>query len=137
MPGVHGILETALSVRDVQKSSEFYRRLFGFNTLLDTERLIALDVVGLNVLLLFEAGATMEPFQTPGGTIPGHGASGTSHLAFAIEVSEIEDWKSKLESEGISIESTVNWPQGAVSLYFRDPDQNLVELITRGFWRTY
>jgi hypothetical protein len=25
----------------------------------------------------------------------------------------------------------------ACEYYFRDPDQNLIELITRGFWRTY
>lgn len=137
MPNVHGILETALSVRDIQKSSEFYRRLFGFNTLLESDRLIALDVVGLNVLLLFKAGATSEPFETPGGTIPGHNASGISHLAFAIEADEIEEWKSKLAVENVSIESTVNWPGGAVSFYFRDPDNHVVELITRGFWRTY
>lgn len=137
MPNVHGILETALSVRDIQKSSEFYRRLFGFHTLLESDRLIALDVVGLNVLLLFKAGATSEPFETPGGKIPGHGASGVSHFAFAIEASEADDWKSTLVSEGVAIESTVHWPGGAVSLYFRDPDNHLVELITRGFWRTY
>jgi hypothetical protein len=29
----------------------------------------------------------------------------------------------------------VNWPEGAQSVYFRDVDENLVELITPGFWR--
>ncbi len=35
------------------------------------------------------------------------------------------------------VESLVNWPQGAKSIYFRDPDGNLAELISPGFWATY
>jgi catechol 2,3-dioxygenase-like lactoylglutathione lyase family enzyme len=27
-----------------------------------------------------------------------------------------------------------SWPRGAKSIYFRDPDGNLAELITPGFW---
>jgi hypothetical protein len=43
----------------------------------------------------------------------------------------------RLESEGVAVESLVTWPGGAKSLYFRDPDSNLAELITRGFWSSY
>jgi catechol 2,3-dioxygenase-like lactoylglutathione lyase family enzyme len=53
---VSGILETALSVADPATSAAFYRRLFGFDTLLDTERLAALNVAGKDVLLLFKKG---------------------------------------------------------------------------------
>jgi catechol 2,3-dioxygenase-like lactoylglutathione lyase family enzyme len=135
MPSVQGILETALSVRDVQKAAEFYRRVFGFETLLDTERLVALDVVGQSVLLLFKAGATDEPFTTAGGTIPGHGMSGRSHFAFAISAEDVASWQRHLESAGVKVESVVNWPGGAASVYFRDLDEHLVELITPGFWK--
>ncbi len=31
----------------------------------------------------------------------------------------------------------LTWPGGARSLYFRDPDAHLVELITPGFWSIY
>ena len=67
---VSGILETALSAEDPAASSAFYRRLFGFDTLLETEKLIALNVAGHNVLLLFRKGATDEPAVLPGGVIP-------------------------------------------------------------------
>lgn len=137
MPSVRGILETALSVKDVQKSAAFYRRLFGFETLLESERLIALDVVGRNVLLLFKQGATMEPFPTPGGVIPGHGVTGVNHLAFSIAAEDLPDWEERLAADGVPVESRVNWPGGAQSLYFRDPDNHLAELITPGFWRIY
>ncbi len=137
MPSVHGLLETALYVKDVHKAASFYRQLFQFETLLSSERLVALDVVGRNVLLLFKEGATNEPFKTDCGMIPGHSGSGQNHLAFSIAADEVQAWRERLESEGIRIESTVHWEHGAKSLYFRDPDRHLVELITPGFWRTY
>lgn len=137
MPAIQGLLETALYVKDLAGAAGFYRRLFGFETLLESERLIALDVVGRNVLLLFKAGSTEAAFETPGGVIPGHSGSGTTHLAFSISADEVVPWQQRLESEGIAIESTVTWPGGAKSLYFRDLDDHLVELITPGFWSTY
>lgn len=137
MPTIHGLLETALYVKDLQAAATFYRRLFDFDTLLESDRLIALDVVGRSVLLLFQEGATSESFRTSGGVIPGHAGSGPTHLAFSIQMDQVAPWKVQLESEGVEIESTVNWDGGAISLYFRDPDENLVELITPGFWRTY
>src|SRR4051794_7751124 len=86
---VGGILETALHVSDLARSAGFYRRLFGFGTLLESERLVALDVAGRNVLLLFPEEATAEPFAVPGGVIPPHGGSGHLHLAFSIAAEDV------------------------------------------------
>jgi catechol 2,3-dioxygenase-like lactoylglutathione lyase family enzyme len=136
-PRVRGILETALYVADPARSAEFYRRLFGFPVLLESERLVALDVSGTSVLLLFKAGSTAEPFPTPGGIIPGHSGSGQTHFAFAVAAGDLPGWRRRLAVERVPIESEVTWPGGATSLYFRDPDGHLAELITEGFWRTY
>jgi catechol 2,3-dioxygenase-like lactoylglutathione lyase family enzyme len=132
---VSGILETALYVSDVKEAAEFYRRLFGFNMLLESERLIALDVAGRDVLLLFQEGSTREPLYVPGGMIPPHGTSGSDHFAFSISPEDVEAWQDRLLSEGVTVESRVTWPRGAKSVYFRDPDNHLVELMTPGFWR--
>lgn len=137
MARVNGILETALYVADLPKSAAFYRRLFGFDTLLESERLVALDVAGRNVLLLFLAGATAEPAKMPGGVIPPHGGAGPSHLAFSISAEDVAPWEQRLAAEGVAVESVVDWPGGARSLYFRDPDRHLVELMTPGFWSIY
>jgi catechol 2,3-dioxygenase-like lactoylglutathione lyase family enzyme len=137
MPSVQAILETALYVEDLQRASEFYRRLFDFDILLAVERLIALDVASRSVLLLFKAGTTGEPNETPGGVIPPHAGHGPTHFAFSIDADEVDAWAQKLKEENVELESRVEWPGGAQSLYFRDPDANLVELITPGFWRTY
>ena len=37
----------------------------------------------------------------------------------------------------VAVESVVTWPRGAKSIYFRDPDGNLAELISPGFWATF
>jgi len=134
---VGGIIETAINVKDLHQSAEFYRTLFEFETLLDTDRLIALNVAGRNVLLLFQQGATGEPFVTPGGIVPPHHGSSSGHLAFSIQASEVEGWRDRLAAAGIPIESTVHWPGGAESIYFRDIDDHLVELLTPGFWPIY
>jgi catechol 2,3-dioxygenase-like lactoylglutathione lyase family enzyme len=137
---VGGILETALYVSDITRAAEFYCRLFGFPTLLQSDRLVALDVSGRSVLLLFPEGGTAEPFPVPGGgaVIPPHGGSrGGYHFAFSIASNDVESWQSRLVSEGVAIESLVTWPGGAKSIYFRDPDGNLAELITPGFWSIY
>jgi catechol 2,3-dioxygenase-like lactoylglutathione lyase family enzyme len=135
MPNVSGILETALYVRDVPASAAFYQRLFGFEVLLEADRLIALNVAGNDVLLLFAEGLTKAPVATPGGVIPGHAGAGPTHFAFSIAGEDVNPWRKRLISERIAIESDVEWDGGARSIYFRDPDQNLVELITAGFWK--
>ena len=137
MPKVNGILETAIWAADVKQAAAFYRRIFGFDVLLESDRLIALDVSSRNVLLIFKWGATSEPFDTPGGTIPGHGASGASHFAFSIAAEDVGAWRHWLDASGVAVESAVQWPGGAESLYFRDRDRHLVELITPGFWHNY
>lgn len=134
MPTITGILETAISVADPARSADFYRRLFGFDTLPESERLVALDVAGRNVLLLFKARATGSPVETPGGTIPGHVGGGQSHFAFSTAAEDVASWRLRLQSAGVALEGAVKWPGGAESLYFRDPDGHLVELMTPGFW---
>jgi catechol 2,3-dioxygenase-like lactoylglutathione lyase family enzyme len=134
---VNGILETALYVADPAVTAAFYRRLFGFTIFLESDRLVALDVAGTNVLLLFRLGTAGEPFDTGGGIIPGHAGVSPTHFAFSISAEDVEPWKAKLASEAIAVESVVTWPRGAKSIYFRDPDGNLAELISPGFWSTY
>ena len=134
---INGIVETALYVADPAVTAAFYRRLFGFPVLLESERLIALDVAGTNVLLLFRAGATEGPVVTEGGVIPGSPGAPPTHFAFSVSAEDVERWKAKLEAEGVTVESVVTWPRGAKSIYFRDPDGNLAELISPGFWAIY
>jgi catechol 2,3-dioxygenase-like lactoylglutathione lyase family enzyme len=130
------ILESALYVADLAASRQFYADVLGADILLDTHRLVAL-AVGDSVLLLFHRGSTMEPQPTPGGVVPGHGAEGVQHLAFAVTADVLPAWRERLESAGVVIESVVDWPAGGRSLYVRDPDGHSIELATPGLWRIY
>jgi catechol 2,3-dioxygenase-like lactoylglutathione lyase family enzyme len=134
---INGIVETALDVDDVARSAEFYERLFGLRRIAGDGRFCAFAVPGNAVLLLFRKGGTPDPVPTPGGMIPPHDGSGRMHFAFKISAESLEACGQELAAHGIPIESTVHWPRGGVSLYFRDPDQHLVELITPGCWEVY
>jgi catechol 2,3-dioxygenase-like lactoylglutathione lyase family enzyme len=134
------VLETALYVEDVDRAVEFYQRVLGFGVLQksgEPERLAAMDVGGKHVLLLFKSGETHKDVILPGGKIPGFDGKGNGHTAFPIAASELEAWEKQLAAHGIAIESAVKWERGGKSIYFRDPDGNLLELATPGVWPTY
>ena len=134
---IDGIVETALHVADVARSTAFYQRLFELPKLAGDDRFSALAVPGNAVLLLFKRGGTPEPVRVPGGLIPPHDGSGRMHFAFKIPPGSIAAYERGLAEQGIAIESKVDWPLGGASLYFRDPDEHLVELITPGCWENY
>lgn len=136
-PRVTRVLETCLHVEDVEKAARFYEELFGFRRMVSNERLCAFDVAGRRVLLLFLRGGTLDPVVIPGGVIPPHGGSGPLHFAFAIPAEDLRPWEQRLADAGIAIESRVRWELGGESLYFRDPDNHLVELATPGTWPSY
>jgi catechol 2,3-dioxygenase-like lactoylglutathione lyase family enzyme len=134
---INGIVETALSVEDVGRSAEFYERLFGLRRLAGDHRFCAFAVPGNAVLLLFKKGGTPQPIATPGGMIPPHDGSGRMHFAMKISADSVEACERELAANNIAIESRVHWPEGGLSLYFRDPDEHLVELVTPGCWEVY
>jgi catechol 2,3-dioxygenase-like lactoylglutathione lyase family enzyme len=133
---IRRILETALDCDDLQATAAFYKALLDAAPILDTERLVVLDVGEGTFLLLFQRG-NAEPLQTPGGMIPGHTAGGPGHLAFAIDAGELAASERKLAAMGVGIESRVTWERGGTSIYFRDPDNRSVEFATPGLWQTY
>ena len=137
MPPVGRVLETSLYVDDVARSAEFYQRIFGFEKLVADDRFAALNVSGQQVLLLFRTHGTTEPIFIPGGMIPPHDGEGTTHLAFTIPLDSEADWTRHLGEHAVAIESRVAWPRGGFSLYFRDPDRHLVELVSPGCWAIY
>jgi catechol 2,3-dioxygenase-like lactoylglutathione lyase family enzyme len=137
MPTVNGVLETALYVRDMPRSIQFYRKLLEVEPLTADDRFAAFPIAGRQVLLLFKQGGTLNPITLPGGVIPPHDGTGQQHMAFAIAATELKGWQNWLRENGVAIESTVAWGGGGTSLYFRDPDDHLIEVATPGVWAIY
>jgi len=133
---VQGIVETCINVADMNRARKFYESLFGFEAMLADHRFCAFRA-GTDVLLLFTSGASREPVVLPGGTIPPHETKGAGHFAFAISAEILPNWRARLRDRGVEIESEVHWERGGTSLYFRDPDANLLELATPGVWPNY
>jgi catechol 2,3-dioxygenase-like lactoylglutathione lyase family enzyme len=124
-------------VDDLDRAVEFYGRLFGFDVMNRDERFCAMNVAPGSVLLLFRRGGTLAPIETGYGAIPSHDGNGPLHMALAIPKESLAAWERALAEARVAIESTVHWPRGSVSLYFRDPDRHLIELATPGLWDNY
>ena len=137
MPLPSAILETALSVADLPRAQRFYSELFEYPIMRADDRLCAFDIGGSQVLLLFLRGSDPHGTTLPFGYIPPHGASGISHIGFRIPAESLEPWRARLAEFGVRIESELTWPAGGTSLYFRDPDGHLLELLTPGIWPNY
>ncbi len=136
-PPVTGILETALYVVSVERSVEFYEKVFGFEILTRGERICAMSVAGRGVLLIFKIGGSVTATRFDGGVIPPTDGDGDLHLTFSIERGALDKWTAWLADNNVAIESTVTWARGGVSVYFRDPDNHLLELATPGVWAIY
>ncbi len=131
-PPLETIVETALYADDLAAMKAFYVDVIGLKLLgEDLARHVFLQVGPASVLLIFNPTATLQK-----GNFPIHGTKGAGHVAFGIAATQLDTWRSYLQSHGIVIEQETTWPRGGQSLYFRDPANNLVELITRGVWGT-
>jgi catechol 2,3-dioxygenase-like lactoylglutathione lyase family enzyme len=136
-PPIRGVLETAVYSDDLARAHAFYGGLLGLDCVLDTPRMLTYAVAPAQVLLVFKRGATREDIDTPEGLIPGHHSEGPAHFAFAIAADDYAAWKALLQEAGVPIRSETTWRRGGKSLYFDDPDGNVVEVATPGLWPNY
>jgi catechol 2,3-dioxygenase-like lactoylglutathione lyase family enzyme len=131
------ILETCLYVTDLPRARTFYETLFGYSIMASDDRFCAFKVGGQQALLLFLRGSDPHGSVLPSGTIPPHDGSGPVHIGFSIPSESLPAWRARLAEYRVPIESCVSWPRGGTSLYFRDPDGHLLELVTPGIWEIY
>lgn len=136
-PRLGGVRETALYVDDLERAAGFYSGTLGLETLAGDGRFRAFDAGGRSVLLLFARGESAGETRLSGGVIPGHDGMGPLHVGFSVAADEMEGWVERLAAAGVAVLSEVQWPRGGRSVYFRDPDGHLLELLTPGVWATY
>ena len=128
------ILETALYADDLEAAAEFYGGLFGLEEVARAPGRHVFFGCGPGMLLIFDAAATGAPGSGAALPVPPHGARGPGHMCFRVEASALADWAARLRARGVAIEADFEWPNGARSIYLRDPAGNSIEISERKLW---
>ncbi len=117
-----GLRHLALRVRDIQRSLDFYGRLLGMRVDWRPDPENAYLTNGSDILALH---------QVSGGTAAEGKSLGLDHLGFAVEQpGHVDQWAERLEAEGIELTHKPRTHRdGSRSLYLRDPDGNLVQIL--------
>jgi len=126
---IKSIKETCIYVADLERTRSFY------------EGKLSLECIGMvkDSHVFLRAGNSMllcflrEPLRKL-SNLPDHNATGSIHFAFEIAENDYEKAKEEIKSKEIIIEKEETWSNNLKSFYFRDPDENLVEIIQEGLW---
>ena len=130
--GVRGIDHVAITVRDVEATLVFYRELLDAETLFED-----LWRAGRIPVVLLQVGASRLSVHSASAPASPHAQSptpGSVDLCFRWD-GPIESAIARLGSRGVAVElGPVPRPAAdgkpGQSVYFRDPDGNLLELLT-------
>jgi len=135
MPDLDGVLEAALYVDDLDAAAHFYGDVLGLDEVISHPPRHIFYRAGATIVLLFVAEQTRVP---PGSDstlpVPPHGATGPGHLCFNTPAAALDEWVARLEAVGIAIEADFRWPNGARSVYVRDPAGNSIEFAEPKLW---
>lgn len=126
----HHLFESALYADDLAAAERFYVEVLG----LEVESRFPGRGLALRcdsgVLLIFDPEVT----RVRDSPLPAHGAAGAGHIAFLATEEELPGWREQLAAHGVAIEEEIAWEQGGISLYFRDPAGNSLELAPPTLW---
>jgi catechol 2,3-dioxygenase-like lactoylglutathione lyase family enzyme len=119
---IRAIDYTVVFVRDMQAMRHFYEEVLGFELLRELSAGWIEYRVGGNTLALARPSRTAKDAPTPTG-------SASLQLAFKVSVSEVDLCAEELVRQGITLLSPpTDQPFGHRTLFFRDPDGNLLEI---------
>ena len=127
MSAIVGAHHVALTVRDADRSAQWYGDLLGMNVVLQADD----DTVRFRVMAHFDSGWVLGLRQYPGHQdgIFDEFRTGLDHLAFAVSSrDELEGWQQTLSDAGVHFTPIADTPIGSV-IVFRDPDNIQLE-----FW---
>lgn len=133
-PSLSGILETALYAEDLDAAERFYGGILGLEKIQRVEGRHVFFRCGDGVLLVFDPKATVKPASSGALPVPPHGARGPGHMCFRASDDEINALVEHFAGERIPIEADFRWPNGARSVYVRDPAGNSVEFAEGWLW---
>ena len=132
-PQTSGLLEAALYTDDLTAAEQFYGDALGLPVVMKMEGRHVFFRVGQTILLVFDPEATENPGD---GKIaaPPHDARGPGHACIGSD--DLAAWEAHLDAAGVEIERRLTWPNGARSIYFRDPAGNSLEIAEPKLWNS-
>jgi catechol 2,3-dioxygenase-like lactoylglutathione lyase family enzyme len=133
-PPARGVLEAAVYAEDLDAADAFYGGVLGLERIQRVGGRHVFFRAGAQVVLVFNPAETVKPPGNPRLPVPPHGAEGEGHLCLAAPAEEIDAWRARLEAAGVEIEADFAWPNGARSIYFRDPAGNSLEIAEPWLW---
>jgi catechol-2,3-dioxygenase len=120
---VRALGEVAFRVNDLEAMRRFYEEVIGLEVMRVTDAFVFFRLgpghAGhTQVLALFARGVPVGPEGTT-----------VDHIAFNIDLADYEAERARLEGLGLKVELSIHvWVKWR-SLYVRDPEGNLVELV--------
>lgn len=123
------IKESCLYIHDLESAKKFYHGILGLSLVDYAEGRHLFMRVGPSMLLCFNPDKTIHEKE-----LPPHYAKGNQHIAFECAKESYEAWKSKILSSGIPVEHEASWGKSYRSFYFRDPEENVLEIVQPGMW---
>ncbi len=134
IPAPSAILEAALYVDDLDSAEDFYGEILGLEKIQRVTNRHIFYRIGGSVLLIFKADETEKPPGNPDLPVPPHGARGPGHVCLVLTRDEIAAMRKHLLNWNIPVDAEFDWPNGARSLYVRDPAGNSVEFSEGHLW---
>ncbi len=134
IPAPSAILEAALYVDDLDAAEDFYGELLGLEKIQRVTDRHVFFRIGGSVLLIFNADESEKPPGNPDLPVPPHGARGPGHVCLVLTRDEIAAMRKHLLNWNIPVDAEFDWPNGARSLYVRDPAGNSVEFSEGHLW---
>lgn len=120
---VAGLDHLVLTVADVEASAAFYGRVLGMARVVFGQGRVALQFGGQKI--------NLHPADQPLAPHAARPTRGSGDLCFVV-ADGLQDWMRHLVSCGVALEQGPVARTGArgamTSIYFRDPDGNLIEL---------
>lgn len=119
---IRNIDYTVLFARDMNKMRRFYEDVMGFVVHSSLGEGWTAYQVGSCLLALTERGVMFSDAPTPAGAL-------SAQLAFRVTPAQVDQCAETLRGKGVAIESEpTDQPWGHRTLFFRDPDGNVLEI---------
>src|SRR5688572_8420686 len=115
----YGLTHLAIAVHDVKRTREFYRDVFGMETMYDQEGLVQLTTPGCHDIVVFEEHSNPRIGQS----------GGIAHFGFRLKDPDgIHEIKTRIVAAGGKIVDEGEFVKGSPYIFFKDLDGYEVEV---------